>query len=411
MTAILALLLALGAPAAADDKDRRDEVVEETIGGKRVGGLDTSQFPVVEGHRFSADAGMDAYSARARRGAQVLKTREDFVRDCIAAIELLYRRRYDEAQAAFAKIGKTYPHSAAEPVGEVLVWQARMLENFDFRYVSQYEAAARRARQELQIALEQPGNDAWEHFLMGGMLGIESIHTMRTGEYLRALSRGVEAMKSIVLAQKHAPEFVDAFLGDGLFNYWRSVIAMSTKAIPNLGDSRAKGIQQMQQVESEGIFLSPAATLALVFTWMEEGDMNRALQQCERNKKVYPDNVINNLVHGRVYMYMRRHAEAEAIFIDVIRKDPQNQRVHYYLSRLYLRKGDLVRARSAIDTYLSFALDDETRGYALYQKGLIEVRESRWDQAETAFAESYRLAKLDTAKARLESVRARKAGG
>ncbi len=417
MTRALSVLLfsgLLAGPAGATEPtedQKKDEVVEETITGTRAGGLDTSQFQVTEGHTLSLDSGIDAYSARVKRGAKVLNMREDFVRDCILAVEHLYNRRYTEAKAGFAAMGKRYPGSGIEPAGHVLVWQALMLENFDYRYVPQYEVAARQARVELQVAIQEPGNDAWEHFLMGGMLGIDSIHTMRTGEYLKALSRGVEAMKFIVQAQKHAPEFVDAFLGDGLFNYWRSVISMSTKAIPNLGDTRAKGIAQMQQVEREGIFLAPASTLALVFTWMEEGDMPKALAQCEKNKKLYPGNVINNLVHGRVYMYMRKHAEAEAIFIDVIRQDPQNQRVHYYMSRMYLRKGDLTRARSAIDTYLAFKLDDETRGYAYYQKGLIDYRLKKWDEAQASFEESWRLARLDMAKSRLESIKTKRAGG
>lgn len=409
LVCLLAAVPFASAARAADDG--KDEVVEETISGKRVGGLDTTKFSVTEGHDLSLDAGLDAYSARVKRGAKVLGAREDFVRDCVIAVEHLYHRRYTEAKAAFAAMGTKYPGSGISPAGQVLVWQALMLENFDYRYVPQYEVAARQARMELQAALESPGNDAWEHFLMGGMLGVDSIHTMRTGEYLKALSRGLEAMKFIKGAQEHAPEFVDAFLGDGLFNYWRAVIAMSTKAIPDLGDTRAKGISQMQQVEREGIFLSPAATLALVFTWMEEGDMTKALQQCERNKKVYPTNVINNLVHGRVYMYMRKHKEAEAIFISVIRQDPQNQRVHYYMSRMYMRMGDMERSRSAIDTYLTFKLDDQTRGYALYQKGLIDYRQQKWDAAEAAFSESWRLARLDMAKTRLDSIKAKRAGG
>ena len=406
----LGLGLLLGSPARAEED--KDEIAEETVSGKRVGGLDTQSIEVVSEYALASDAANLAWSERVRRGARVLKAREDFVRDCVISIEHLYHRRYGDAKNGFAAIGARYPGSAAEPVGQVLVWQALMLENFDFKYVSQYELAAKRARMELEEALYQSGNEPWEHFMMAGVLGIDSIHTMRKGEYLTALNRGVEAMKSVAKAQEAAPEFMDAWLGDGLFNYWRSVIAMSSRAIPDMGDHRAKGIAQMQQVEREGIFLSPASTLALVFTWMEEGDMKKALAHTEKGQKNYPENVINNLVHGRVLMYMKRYPESEAAFQQVIAQDPTNERVHYYLSRLYMRTRDIPKARSSIDKYLTFNLDNETRGYALYQKGLIDYRLKDWDAAEKAFSESYRLAKLDRAKSRLESVKkARAAAG
>ncbi|MCK6501973.1 tetratricopeptide repeat protein [Myxococcota bacterium] len=408
-TLLVAALLAAPAARAEDDKD---ELTEETVSGKRVGGLDTSRIQVVEGYALSNDSAGAMYSERVVRGARVLKTSQEFVHDCVVAIEHLYHRRYTEARNAFAAISVRFPDSAAEPVGQVLVWQALMLENFDYKYVTQYELASKRARMQLEAALYQPGNEPWEHFMMAGVLGIDSIHTMRRGDYLKALNRGIEAMKSVAKAQEHAPEFVDAWLGDGMFNYWRSVIAMSSRAIPDMGDHRAKGIEQMQRVEREGIFLSPASTLALVFTWMEEGDMTKALAHTSKNQRLYPENVVNNLVHGRVLMYMKRYDESERAFLAVLKQEPKNERVHYYLSRLYMRKRDLPHALGSINRYLAFSLDDETRGYALYTKGLIELRLKNLAGAEQAFAESYRLAKLDQARTRLESVRkARAAGG
>ena len=35
------------------------------------------------------------------------------------------------------------------------------------------------ARQDLERARLQPGNDAWENFLMGAILGVDAIHELR----------------------------------------------------------------------------------------------------------------------------------------------------------------------------------------------------------------------------------------
>lgn len=409
----LALGLGLGSPAWAgdDDVDESDVLLEETVSGQRPPELGV-EFEVSD--EPSTDVSdTSVYSERARRGARVLKTDIEFVAGCIEGIDRLYRRDYRGARDTFARLNREYPGSATEPVGQVLVWQALMLENFDFKYVDQYELALRRARMELEEALYQPGNEAWEYFILGGMLGIDSIHTMRTGEYLKAFNRGIEAMKSVNKAKELAPDFKDPLLGDGLFNYWVTVISMSSKAIPSLGDNRAKGIEQMQTVEREGIFLGPPATLAMVFTWMEEGDMKKALAATLKNRKVYPENVVNNLVLGRVYMYMKQYEDSERTFQQVIVQEPDNERVHYYLCRLYLRTREIGKAEHHIDRYLAFDLDDESRGYALYQKGIIHYRQKNWAVAEDSFKEAWRLAKLDRAKRRLDQVKEKRqaAGG
>lgn len=411
--AVLGLGLGLGGSALAgkDDVDQSDVMLEETVSGQRPPELGVDFQVTDEPDAVLRDTSV--YSERAQRGARILKTDVEFVAGCIDGIDKLYRRDYRGARDRFAELNRRYPGSATEPVGQVLVWQALMLENFDFKYVSQYELALRRARTELEEGLYQPGNEIWEYFILGGMLGIDSIHTMRTGEYLTAFNRGIEAMKAVNKAKELAPEFADPLLGDGLFNYWVTVISMSSKAIPSLGDNRAKGIEQMQKVEREAIFLGPPATLAMVFTWMEEGDFNKALASTMKNRKLYPENVVNNLVLGRVYMYMKRYEDSERAFQEVIVQEPKNERAHYYLTRLYLRTGDIPKARHHIERYLAFDLDPESRGYALYQKGVIHYRLKEWEPAEKSFEEAWKLAKLDRAKHRLDQVKERRkaAGG
>ena len=269
-------------------------------------------------------------------------------------LDRIYLRDYKGARAKFGQMNKDFPGMVIGPVGDVLVWQALMLENFDFKFETQYQTASRQARQQLEQAVVTPGNEAWEYFLLAGMLGIESIHTMRHEEYAKALSRGYEAMKAVRKCQELAPDFVDIQLGDGLFDYWATVISRSTKLLPNTGDKRPEGIRQMMRVQERSLFLRAPATLALTFTWIEEGKRAKALESALRNYALYPKNIINNQVLGRVFMYNRKYADAERIFKEVQATDPKNQRSHYYLGRLYVRWGKLDAALASLATYLAF---------------------------------------------------------
>ena len=254
-------------------------------------------------------------------------------------------------------------------------------------------------------ALEIRGNDAWEHFILGGVLGIDAIHAMRKGNYVTALNRAIEAMKSVQRSQDLAPEFKDLMLGDGLYNYWRTVITRSVKGLPDFSDNRAQGIEQLRTVQSEGIFLGPAATFALTYTWLEEGALKRATASALRNHRAYPNNVVNNLMLGRLYMYRRDYSSAEKYFKMVLNVAPKNRRVHYFMTQMYLRQKRLVDAERHVNTYLSFSLSKRDKALGLHQKCLIYYRRKDWAKAEALAEEAWRVGKLKRSKNRLAKIK------
>jgi tetratricopeptide (TPR) repeat protein len=395
--AACALGLALGAPARADEDDAEPlRVMEKPLAPLP----DLGDDPEVE-RRADGATHPDAVT----RGARILRMDVEFVAGCYEAVQLVYRRRYADANKKFGEVGARFRGTATEPVGQLLVWQALMIENFDFRYDKQYRTAFERSRQQLAEAILTPGNDAWDQFLMASILGVDAIHAMRKSEYISALNRGIDAIQYINRCKQLAPDFVDAWLGDALYNYWRTIITQSTKGLPSFGDMRAKGIEQMRQVERDGIFLGPAATLSLTYTWIEEGDLPRALASAQRNRRTYPENVINNLVLGRIQTSMRAYADAERTYAEVERIAPDNQRVHYYRTLLFLRTRDFARAHQSVDRYLAFPLEPEFQAAAWYQKGVIYYREENWAAAEKALQTSLKAQKTDRAKVRLDATR------
>lgn len=344
-------------------------------------------------------------------GAEWLDMDPEFVQGCRTGVHLVYLRQYNKARAHFQALGKAFPNSAVAEVIEVLVWQALMLENFDFKYENQYQLASKKSKQKLQEAMLVSGNDAWEYFLLAGLLGIDSIHAMRHDDFVVALNRGYEAMKAVKKVKTLAPNFKDMLLGDGLFNYWVSVISMSSKLIPDTGDNRKLGISQMMTVEEQGVFLGPPATLGLTFTWIEEGKKDKALASALKAHASYPDNVVNNLVLGRIYMYSKKYADADRIYDQVLAASPKNQRVHYYKARLYLRWNKLPQAKTAFDNYLAFTdIGTEERAWALYYKGSLMYRQKNYAEAENLYKQAWKLGKIKRAQSKLKHIQEKHKG-
>lgn len=416
-------LLALPAFAADGGDDEDDDSTEDTVTGRPVADRSSKSgeatkkaepVPQVDAQAV-AELAKDLAKHEGKPlppiayvASEWLSVPPEFVHECRQGLDKIFLRDYKGAKAQFDKMSIANRGWGVGTVGQVLVWQALMLENFDFKYDSQYEVAHRAARMELEEAIQIPGNEAWEYFLVAGLLGIESIHLMRKEEFAKALNRGFEAMKAVKKTQELAPKFTDINLGDGLFNYWVSIVSQQTKLIPDMADKREIGIQQLLLVERSAVFLQPPATLALTFTWIEEGKKRDALKSGLRNYRKYPDNIINNQVLGRVYMYNRMYEDSERIFKHVLAVDPQNQRAHYYIARLYLRWGKLKMAEGHLDSYLAFTdIDAKQRADALYYLGTLRMRQKNPKEAEKLWKEAVKVGKHKRAKKRLEKLKAK----
>ena len=287
-----------------------------------------------------------------------------------------------------------------------------MIENFDFKYNKQYEVANSRAIEELNAALETGQHVGWTHFLIAGMVGVESIHMVRHSKYVGALGRAFTALEHAQAARKAAPDFIDLSLADGMYNYWRTVITKSSSMLPDFGDHRALGIKQLQDVEQNGFFLRPAATLALTFSWLQEKDKKRAIAACEKNRKAYPNNVINNLLTGQAYLGMRQSSKALAVLEHLHRVAPENNRAYYYKGLAKQRMGKRADALKDYERYLeSDHLEDYQIAMTHYRLGQTYYGLKQYDNAEAHYVLGVKANGHKASKANLARLRkARKEG-
>jgi len=210
-----------------------------------------------------------------------------------------------------------------------------------------------KANADITVVLKVPAHRGWRHCQVAGLLGLCAIQMVRKRTYLPALNQAFEAMDHIQKAREASPNFVDLNIADGMYNYWRTVVTMSSKMLPDFGDNRALGISQIQLVERGGVFLSEPATMALAFSWLEERDYKQATNACMRLKRAYPENVINNLLTAQAQIYQRRFDSALKTLNEIKATAPENNRVHYYMGLAYLRKGEPKTAIRTLERYLS----------------------------------------------------------
>lgn len=406
--------LCLGAPAFAQDE--ADDV--ERVTGRKPPPLPSEpQAAYVEGYKQEEVKDYDQYKNRPYDnkiyiGAEALQMDPQYIFEVHKGLEMIYLRDYNGAKKHFKALDSAFPGTGISALVDTLVWQALMLENFDYRYEDQYWVSSKRTRTELDAAASKAGNEGWEQVLLTVVSGIEAIHTMRRAKYLNALQLAFESMDHLQKAREAAPDFNDLLLADGMYNYWRTVVTLNSSVLPDFGDKRVEGIEQMQQVERSAVFLGPAATLSLAFTWLEEGDTRRALMSCVRNRKAYPDNVVNNLVTGTTYIYMKKYRDALTVFDDIVRVSPKNNRVHYWRGVSHLKLDELDEAEKELTTYLGADhLEDYQRAGALWRMGLLHQKRKEWGEAYTSFIEANKSGGHKASKAAADRLKKRKKDG
>ncbi len=403
-------LLSLSGPARAGD-DPGDGLDENTVSGTPAPIAPMPNPPVAAPTADPADTPPDlppalvpedpnaAYPRLSVQAAEILHLDVAFADRCRRAIEFIYARKYKEAKRSLDLLSVDYPTTGIGPAGLAVIYQALMFENFDYRYEKQYEEASDLAFRQIAEGQKITGNEAIEWFLRAGMEGIAGIHKMRRGEYLAALAEGLAAVNSLAEAKAAAPDFVDPRLGDGMYMYWRTVISRQTALLPDGPDEREAGKALMKQVESEGVLLGPAATLALTYSFIEEHDLKNALARTMYGRLKYPDNVINNMTAGRVLTSMRHYDEAAGMYKAVLTAAPDNQRAHYFLGVVYSRQAKFPEAEAEFTTYTAFAEPPPAaQGAAWYRLGLLYVRQGRTAEARTAYEKAVSIGHNEAAR-------------
>ena len=407
------LLLGLFSPifgfAASDTNKAGDEQVpmseDEVIPGvsaPQIKGLSQDTNITI----LSPEQHSDRMKKAAIEGAQELGVPVLFVEGVQEGMELLFLRQYGKARTHFIALEDRFPGTAVASVGQILIWQALMLENFDFKYDKQYQVSLKAALKELKRVQKISGSEGWEQLLFAGVIGVDAIHSMRKEKYIQALSRAFEAMEHISAAKKAAPNFPDLRLADGMYAYWRSIITLSIKGLPDYGDDRLSGIKDMEYVRDNGVFLAAPASLGLTYTWLEEKRHKRAIKEGERNRTAYPDNVINNLVVARSYIKIKKYNLAIEILEHIEQVDAKNDRAHYYKAVALSRARRWDDALASLQRYLKAPhLEKNHEAAAQYRIGRIYMNRKEYKAAESAFYRAVKLTKHTGSKKALKSVR------
>lgn len=277
--------------------------------------------------------------------------------------DLILDRRYDEALDFFKALSSSHRDDALGPIGQMLVWQAQMLENNDFAHRKEYDAAAKEAQKRLD-ATPAASQGSWELMLEGGFYGVKAMHAMRDKSYLGAIDNGWTALSDMKSLRAKEPALADSGVGLGAYDYWRSVVTRNVKWLPFFSDKRKAGISEMETAFVSAQYTRPIAELLLVYVYIDEHRLEDAIHLAEDLGTKYPRNTLVRIQLGRAYSRQGRYLDAVAIYEKVLELQPDNRTAPYFLAaNLVYANKDLDRAETILTKFVADPPADDWRGW------------------------------------------------
>ena len=331
---------------------------------------------------------MPAGHAQAREftGENPLDVETDLMKRVQEGLELIYQREYQEALHKFREVNELYPDSPVGHFGRSVVFQAMMLENFDYEYRDTYRVEADLAKAKVQRTLKTGHQKGWNTFLYAGIVGLDGLDSVREGDYLTAFNKGWEAIEAMKKAKRLSPEFADPDLGIGIYNYWRTAITDRVNYLPRFGDHRAEGLVQMENSRDNGLLVWAGASFALAYTYMEEREYDKAIAECLKLQADYPNSVINNMLLGRIYTKSKDYDAAIATYDKLLVSAPDNRRVHWHIGDCYYKsRRHNAEAKEAFNKYLEMNIPALYRCHSHFRLAGIAEREKDYAEAVSQY--------------------------
>lgn len=305
--------------------------------------------------------------------------------------DLILGRKYDEAITFFKKVENDYPNSTLGTFGQMAVWQSKMFENFDFKYDSEYQSLSAKNKIIVDQVLKNSDSSAWDLFLAGASSGIRGFYLMRKDQVFKALSEANIARKALEKTLQKDANFVDVYLGIGMFDYWRSVFTSRFKFLPFFSDKRAQGLAQVEKAMKEGRVVSTLAQASLAFCYYEGRQNNKAANLLQDLLKKYPDNVIFKNILGDVYASQKKFTEARKLFDAVLTAHPETNLPRFFLAKTYFMEGNYDEARKWYEAFLVHNPPKEWASYAVADIGRLDLRAGKEKEAYDRFKEALHL--------------------
>jgi tetratricopeptide (TPR) repeat protein len=272
-----------------------------------------------------------------------------------------YNLDYAAARAKFEELRKRLPqHPAGDLYLATVIWleqlyHSRRLQTSLYRDESSFYAGADKAKEETEgdpvdQAVDRAFRDRMAQakakalalvnrnkkdpdalYFLGAVYGVLAGYEASTARKffaaMRNGSRSVDLHRQVI---KLKPDYHDAYLSIGMYDYIVGSLPFPLKALAAIGGirgSKSRGIQELRQVIEQGAQTADDARVMLIAIYQNEKRPEEALTLLQQLTQKYPRSYLLKLETASTLVQLRRAEEAYAIFEGLLKAEDSRQAV------------------------------------------------------------------------------------
>lgn len=293
-------------------------------------------------------------------------------------LDKIYNFNWDDGFKAFNSIIKKNPDDPRGYHYKSIIFLWYYLGNLNETNLDSFIYFSDKSLELANLKLTQK-NTAELRYLIGSIYYNKSIAEARSGNYLQALWTSNQMKSSLEEAVELKPDFYDAFLGLGLYNFALSQIPSTLEWAANLVGITADkelGLTYVNQTVKKGklskidaqYYLSQLYSRVIV-------DHPAAKELLNNLVKRYPKNLLFNFSLAWVDYELNDLASAEKHLRFVINSNDDLfpfvvSNSNYLLGHVFFARNQFDSASVYYKNYLKLSVNDDYKGYTNYRIGL-----------------------------------------
>ncbi|MEW5702213.1 MAG: hypothetical protein AB1792_08295 [Candidatus Zixiibacteriota bacterium] len=287
----------------------------------------------------------------------------------MSGIDATANDHFAMAESIFTDLAHRVPQSPVGPLFIAAAIQAEMLDAESADRTGDFRAWLVETQNRARRLIDRAENTSEVEFALGAADGYDAIYESHWGGWFATLKKAMRAHGHFQAALDADTGFVDAYLGIGNYNYWKSVGTDFINWLPFIPDRRALGLEQIRLAACRGTFARTAARASLAAALIHEDRFEEALAQADTLRQECPDGKASLWLAAqanfRLYRWMEARGRYEDIARRILRDGPGNYfnliECAYYAARCRFEEGQWPETLAECHRALAFPAPEDVR--------------------------------------------------
>jgi hypothetical protein len=193
--------------------------------------------------------------------------------------------------------------------------------------------------------------DAHARYYLGAVYGVLAGYEASTArKFFSAMRNGSRSVEQHQQTVKLDPNYIDAYLTIGLYDYVIGSLPFPLRALTTLGGmrgSKERGIRQLRQLIEQKAENADDARVMLLAIHQNEKRPDLALTLLEDLGARFPANFLFKLERAAVLSQLDRTAEAQALFEELLKDAPRHAPLARLLDLIHFQYAESLAAQNA----------------------------------------------------------------